>query len=146
MDFIRRRIEPCAGAPVHILACGHTVSASSFVHSTKSSKCAPNCKSVDLITAAEPWFLCPTCYESAVQAQFDRFKSRFLHPSETGERVESDSRIQSNRKKGFVSERDGFAQWHVVLSGHSSVQKTVKATYKFKVENEGFRACNTINL
>ena len=106
MDFIRRRIEPCAGAPVHILACGHTVSASSFVHSTKSSKCAPNCKSVDLITAAEPWFLCPTCYESAVQAQFDRFKSRFLHPSETGERVESDSRIQSNRKKGF--ERKGW--------------------------------------
>ena len=139
MNFITRRIEPCAGAPVHNLACGHTVSASSFLHSTKSSKCAPNCKSVDLITAAEPWFLCPTCYESALQAQFDRFKSHSLHPSEMGEMVKSDRRIQSNWQ-GFVSERHG------VLSERSSFKKVLKATYKFKVENEGFRSCNTINL
>ncbi|KAI2480385.1 hypothetical protein Ptr902_08566 [Pyrenophora tritici-repentis] len=144
MKFVAKRIEPCAGTPVHILTCGHTVSAS-FLHPTKSSKCAPNCKAVDLVTAAEPWFLCPICWEAILHAQFDIFKNRTQHMSEIDKMGENDIYTQ-HKQQGVIDDENTFLQWHKVQSGRSSFQNAVQATYKSKVDSEGFRGCKLVTV
>ncbi|CAA9961036.1 hypothetical protein PTMSG1_04420 [Pyrenophora teres f. maculata] len=144
MNFIAKHIEPCTGTPVHILTCGHTVSVS-FLHPKKSSKCAPNCKAVDLITEAEPWFLCPICWESTLHAQFHKFKSRAQHMSETDKTIDNHLRAQ-HHQQDYMGDENTFLQWHRVQSGRLSFQKAVQTTYKSKVEDEGFRGCKFVTV
>lgn len=148
-QFLTKHITQCSGTPVHKLTCTHTVHAS-FLHPTTSSKCAPNCASVNLFTAAEPSLLCPTCYESTVRDEYQEFVECCKKKAkEAGCDIDT---YVSELKRDFeyrtVAEEEWMKKahtWCTVFLGQKNFEKWVKEDYKWKVEMKKMRGCKAVD-
>jgi hypothetical protein len=151
-SFILTRLAPCAGTPVHTLACGHTIHAS-FLHPTTSSKCAPNCKAVNMITSAEPPFKCPQCYSAYLSTKY----SEFVRRAEKNSKLDGlpidiivkqvKGRYDSGVKgeKGVKGEYDRwYDRWYDVWLGETTFEKMGRDSYKWSLRKTGQRGCKAV--
>jgi hypothetical protein len=147
-NFITSRLASCAGTPVHTLICGHTIHAS-FLHPTTSSKCAPNCKNVNIATNAEPNFLCPTCYDIRLRENYRKFMSDTTkkHDEEfvKGTDIAVFLREMSEaHDSGDAGENREFARWCHVGMHVKNFEKAARESYKWKIEAKGLRGCSVV--
>jgi tRNA(Arg) A34 adenosine deaminase TadA len=108
------------------------------LHPKSSSRCAPNCKAVSLLTSAEPSFLCPVCYNTYLHSQYDEFVHRSETRSRQGERPVEVIVKQVKGGKG------DFDKWYDVWLGETTFEKVEKANYRWAVEVEVLRACKAV--
>ena len=147
-NFIAERVEPCQGLPVHILMCGHTIQAS-FLHLKESSKCAPNCRDVNICTHAEPNFLCPTCYASEHHHKYRKFMDDCKAQDTKGLYPENLYRT-IKRTDGVYNALDDFENqehslWCEVGLGKVKFEKAAVISYKRKIEAKGLRECKVVD-
>jgi hypothetical protein len=145
-QFITKRLLPCAGTPVHVLACGHTIHAS-FLHPTASSKCAPNCKDVNMATNAEPSFLCPICFESQLRDTYQEFVSCC---KKEAKKVSIDVETVVVRYKEDHEGGRGVGEKHIdrmydVFMKYTPFEKMAKESYKLKLEKRASRGCKAVD-
>lgn len=147
-NFIAERVDPCDGLPVHILCCGHTVQAS-FLHLKESSKCAPNCRDVNISTNAEPNFICPTCYASELHHKHRKFMddcrakdTKGTYPENLYATIE---RIKRAHNAVDDFDKQEHSLWCEVGLGKVKFEKAVSVSYKRKIEAKGLRECKSMD-
>jgi hypothetical protein len=145
-QFITKRLASCAGTPVHTLICGHTIHAS-FLHPTASSRCAPNCKDVNMATKAEPSFLCPTCYESQLRHKYNEFVNRCKEQAKNvGFSMETIVKeVKTDYENGQLGEKNEFDRWWDVFLKYTCFEKVRRESYKWESEKEGLRDCKVVD-
>jgi hypothetical protein len=152
-NFITKRIQPCAGAPVHKLTCGHIVQAMTF-NLVMSSKCAPNCKVVSMNTSSEPRFLCPRCFAAYQTDLYNTAKKHYAKEADTkgssmdALREEYDknaieaSKVTGGARKSIEFCR--FVPFVEVFKGNMKLEKLIKHSYRQKVNDQTLRSCKPV--
>jgi hypothetical protein len=144
-SFILTRLAPCAGTPVHMLACGHAIYAS-FLHPTTSSKCAPNCKAVQMITSAEPPFKCPQCYSAYLLTKY----SEFVRRAEKNSKLDGFpidiivKQMKGRYDSGVKGEKGEYDRWFDVWLGETTFEKMGRDSYKWSLKKTGQRGCKAV--
>lgn len=142
-NFVTKRIQPCAGMPVHELVCGHIIQAI-FFNLDASSKCASNCKCININARREPIFLCPQCHEAYRSYLYDARKVECAKEGDVSCLNIGDKQTNETRETtGEVQNSIGFSRFVPLVEGSKEdlkFEKAVKRNYKWKVKGETLRS------